>query len=82
MGAPDCLRPGFRYAEKPHLPVLRQLAHGAHRVLDRHGRVDTVDVREVEKLGAQPPQTPLARRFDVFWSATGGWRSVWAPQIT
>jgi transglutaminase-like putative cysteine protease len=39
------------------------------RVLDRHGRIDTMDVVEVDDIGFEPLQAVLAGRLDVLRSA-------------
>jgi hypothetical protein len=69
-------------APASEIPRKRTLpAHYADRVLDRHYRIDAVNVIKIDYLGAQPLQAALARGLDVFRPAIRGWRSVWPPQI-
>jgi hypothetical protein len=48
-----------------HLAVAHEIAHRPDRVLDRHGRIDTMDVVEVDDIGFEPLQAALAARLDV-----------------
>src|ERR1700680_2591024 len=45
----------------------------APTVLDRHGRIDTMDVIEVNDIGFEPLQASLAARPDVFGPAVRCW---------
>src|SRR4029077_7093952 len=43
VGSPDCRGSRFAYAEMAYLSLVHEIAHGADGVLDRHGRIDTMD---------------------------------------
>lgn len=49
----------------PDLARPDQLREGAHALLDRHPRVDPMQVLEVEVVGAQPPQRAVDGAADV-----------------
>ena len=66
MGPPDRRRAGLAYAEIAHLALAHEITHCPDRVLDRHGRIDTMDVIKVDDIGFEPLQTALAARLDVF----------------
>jgi hypothetical protein len=73
VGAPDRPGTGFRDAEKTH--------HGAHRadrVLDRHRRIDPVDIVEVDEFGAQ---AALAGEPDIFRPTVGGRPTIGPSEI-
>ncbi len=50
---------GFGEAERADLPSFTMLGHGADRLLDRHGGIDAVLVKEIDDLNVEP----LQRRF-------------------
>ena len=52
---------GLGQPEVADLAGLDQLGHGADRVLDRHGRVDAVQVVEVDVVDAEAQQRHVAR---------------------
>jgi hypothetical protein len=81
VSPPDRLRARFRDPEKTRFARADEFAHRADRFLDRHRRIDPVNVIEIDDFGLQPSQAALARRLDVFRAAVGGWRSVRPPQI-
>ena len=53
-------RARFADAERAHLALLHQLAHGADRILDRHFRIDAVLVIEIDHIDAEALQALLA----------------------
>ena len=59
----------FGNAEMADLALLLQPRHRAHRVLDRHVRIDAVDVVEVDALDIEPFQARLARAFHIIGRA-------------
>ena len=67
--APDRLRRCLAEAEVPHLALLDELRHRAHRLLDRHVGVDAVLVEEVDVVGAEPLERPFDRAADVVGGA-------------
>ena len=48
-----------------------ELGEGAHRILDRHARVDEVELVEVDPLDAEAAQAPLAGGPQCFGTAVG-----------
>jgi hypothetical protein len=81
VGAPDRPGTGFRDAEKTHLAFAHQGAHRADRVLDRHRRIDPVDIVEVDEFGAQPAQAALAGEPDIFRPTVGGRPTIGPSEI-
>ena len=53
MGAAKRLHPRLRHAEVPRLALGDQVANGAGDVLDRHVRIDTVLIEQVDRLDAE-----------------------------
>jgi hypothetical protein len=53
---------GLGETEEQHLSLAHKIGHRADDVLDRHGRVDTVLIEQVDVIGLQPTQ----RAFDDF----------------
>ena len=49
--ATDCLHSRFRKAEVLHFAFLDQVLHRARHVLDRHVRVDTVLIEQIDDIG-------------------------------
>ena len=66
MCSSDGRRTRLTDAGMANFALADELAHRAHGVFDRHGRIDTVDVVEVDKIGFEPLQAALAGRFDAF----------------
>ena len=69
VDVPDRLAPldqvavEVRHADEPDEAVVHQLAHGAPGLLDRGpALVRPVELVQVEVVGTEPPQAPLARR--------------------
>ena len=60
--APDRVGTRLGETEEANLALGDQLTHRAHRLLDRHGRVDPVQIVEVDRLDAEPRETRLAAR--------------------
>src|SRR5205814_10056338 len=72
VGPPDRRRAGLAYAEIAHPALVHEITHCPDRVLDRHGRIDTVDVIKVYDIGFEPLQAALAARLDVFRPSSQG----------
>ena len=66
MRPPDGRRPGLADAEKAYFALADKLAHRADRVLDRNGRIDPMDVIEVDDVGLEPPEPLLAGFAHIF----------------
>src|SRR5262249_10519467 len=62
----------LRAADPAHLPLAHELRHRAHRLLDRRRGRHAMQVVEVDRLDAEPPQTPLARRARVLGPSVNG----------
>jgi len=69
MRPPDGRRPGLADAEKAYFALADKLAHRADRVLDRNGRIDPMDIIEVDDVGLEPPEALLAGFAHIFWPA-------------
>ena len=69
MGPPDSGGTGLADPNMTHLALAHEVTHRADRVLDRHGRVDPVDVVEVDDFDLQARQALLAARPGVFGPA-------------
>ena len=65
MCATDGLRASFRKAEVLNLPLLNQVLHGSRDVFDRHVRVNTVLVEEVDGINLESLQRGLGDVLDV-----------------
>ena len=63
---PDGLRTGFGEADRPHLALLDQFLHRAHRLFDRHVGVDAVLVIEIDPIDTEAFQARLAGLHHVF----------------
>src|SRR5438105_6837636 len=59
-------RARLAYAEIAHLALAHEITHCPDCVLDRHGRIDTMDVIKVDDISFEPLQTAFAARLDVF----------------
>jgi len=81
MGAPDRRGAGFGNAEMAHLALMHEIAHRADRLLDRHGRIDAVDVIEVDYVGLQPLEAALAGLADIVGTAVREARTAGLAQI-
>ena len=60
----------------PYLAFAHELTHRPDGILDRHGRIDTVDVVEVDDVSFESLQIALAARLGVFRLAGRVWRAV------
>src|SRR5882672_7692041 len=69
MRAADRLRPGLADAEMAYLALAHEIAHRTDRVLDRHIRVDPVDVIKIDDFGLEPLQAAVAAGPEGFWAA-------------
>ena len=56
MRAPDLLRIRLGQTEIADLPRLHQVGHCADRLLDRHSRVDAMEIVEIDHVDPQPLQ--------------------------
>jgi len=61
----DFLRGPFRGAPVEHLALVNQVAHGAHRLLDRRIRISPMTKIEIEVIDLQPAHGVVARREDM-----------------
>ena len=64
-------RVDVRDGREPDLPLGTQLGERSERVLERHGRVDGVEIEEVDPLEPEPAQARLARRAQVLRPPVG-----------
>jgi len=71
----------LRRCRDANFALADEFAHRAHGVFDRHGRIDTMDVVEVNDIGLEPLETALAAPFDIFRPPIRGWRAVRCTQI-
>ena len=65
VGATDRLGTRFGEAEVPDLALLNQLLHRSSHVFDRHLRIDTVLVEQIDHVGLEPPERRLGDLLDV-----------------
>ena len=65
MGATDRLGSRFREAEVPDLALPNQLLHCSSHVFDRHLRVDTVLVEQIDHVGLESLERRLGDLLDV-----------------
>src|SRR5271167_4730837 len=69
MGAPDVRDAGLGETEKSYLPLLDQIADRTGHVLDRHGPIHAVLIKQVYKVGAEAVQAALHRFTNVLGPA-------------
>ena len=67
--ATDGLHAGFRESEVLHLALLDQVLHGSGDVFDRHVRIDTVLIEQVDDIGPEALERGLGDFLDVLWTA-------------
>src|SRR5438128_3506280 len=72
MRATDRLRACFRKAEVLHLALLNQVLHRSCYILDRHARVNSVLVVQIDDVGLEPLERALGRFLDVLWPTIQG----------
>jgi hypothetical protein len=65
--ATDCLHSWFRKAEVLRLALLDQVFHGACDVFDRHVRVNTVLVEQIDDIGLESLEGGFGDFLDVVW---------------
>ena len=65
MGATNRLGSRFREAEVPDLALPNQLLHCSSHVFDRHLRVDTVLVEQIDHVGLESLERRLGDLLDV-----------------
>src|SRR5712692_7096620 len=70
MGAADVGDAGLGQTEKSYLALLDQLPYRAGHLLDRHGRIDTVLIEEIDIVGPKPTQGALHRLTDMLRPAS------------
>ena len=71
VGAPDRRLARLGQAEEADLALPHQLSHRADHLLDRHGRIHPVLVKEVDAVGPEPAKRGLDRLTDVLGTAVG-----------
>ena len=79
--AADGLRRRLREAEVFDLALLDQIEDGARDVLDRHIRVDTVLIEQIDRLDAQPSQRSIRDLSDVLGPAVHADLFAFAGQV-
>src|SRR5262245_66471145 len=67
MCATDGLRSCFRKAEVFHLTLLNQVLHRSRHVFDRHVRVNTVLIEQINDIDLESLERGLGDLLDVFW---------------
>src|SRR3974390_1938966 len=77
MGVSDCLCTRLRKAEVPHLAFLNQVPDGSRDVFNWNVQINTVLIKEINRLKSQPLEGRLGDLLDVLGSAIEG-----APSIT
>src|SRR5271170_4731927 len=65
VGAADVGDPGLGKTEEPYFSTLHQISHRACHLLDRHGRIDSVLIEEIDVVSAEPAQGSLHRLNDM-----------------
>ncbi len=55
----------FRQAKVPHFALFHQVRHGTYGGFDRRRGIHTVEIIEIDRLHAQPPETALTRAAHV-----------------
>jgi hypothetical protein len=69
VGSTNRPRACFGKAEVPHLADSDQILHGARNILDRHLRVDTVLIEQIDRIDLESLQRGLRDLFDVLGPA-------------
>ena len=65
MRATDRLHAGFRKPEVLDLALLNQVLHRSRDVFDRHVRIDTVLIEQVDRVDLEPLERGLGDLLDV-----------------
>src|SRR5258708_17775446 len=60
VGATNGFRACLAETEKADLAVLHQPGHGAYRLFDRHGWIDAMLIKQIDRLDVEALQTRLA----------------------
>ncbi len=71
VGTADRLRVRLGETQRAHLALLDRARHGADGVLDRHGRIDAMQIPEVDDVDLQALQTGVERLRHVLGAAVG-----------
>ena len=53
IGASQCLSTRLGDSDETYFPGVDQFGHRADRVLDRNGRVDAVQIKQIDMIGTQ-----------------------------
>src|SRR5439155_11615993 len=68
MCATNGLYPGFRKPKVPDLASLYQLPHRAGDIFNRHLRINTVLIEQIDHIRFEPLQRSVGNFLDVFWA--------------
>ena len=71
MGLANGFGPGFGQAEMLDLSGPDQVAHRARNILDRHGRIDAVLIKQIDPVSPQPLEAGIHHFADMFRPAIG-----------
>ena len=80
MRAANRLHAGFRQAEVLDLAFLNQVLHCSGDVFDRHVRVDTMLIEQIDRIDLEPLERSLGDFFDVLRAGYPG-RSACARRV-
>src|SRR5690348_14425746 len=68
MCATDRLHSGFGKSEVLHLALLNEVLHCASHIFDRHARINTMLIEQIDHVCPESFQRSLSNLFDVFRS--------------
>src|SRR5216683_7832882 len=79
MCAPDRFHPGLRQAKVPYFTFLNQVLHGSRNVFNRHIRVNTMLIEQVDGIGPEALERGLGDLLDVLGATVqpGLFAAVW-----
>ena len=77
--ATDGLHSWFRKSEMLHLALLDEVLHRSRYVFDRHVRINTVLIKQIDDIGLEPLERAFGNLLDVFWPTIEG--SPLAPVV-
>jgi hypothetical protein len=81
VGATDRLHSCFRKAEVLNLAFLNQVLHRPRHVFDRHLRVNSVLIEQIDGIDLESLERALCGLLDVFRPTIQGWRTLSPPGI-